>query len=154
MASPTAFDEALRFVLRHEGVVWSDDGEILKTGYVNDPQDPGGETNFGISKAAYPTLDIKNLTIEQATRVYRAIWDHWGCQGLPDGWAWFLFDSAVQHLPVVVERLRLHNSLADALWDRVSYYATRPTFARFGRGWILRMDDLRGKLAHLFGMPL
>ena len=34
---------------------------ILQTegGYVNDPADPGGETKYGISKKAYPTVDIK-----------------------------------------------------------------------------------------------
>lgn len=39
-------------------------------GYVNDPDDPGGETKYGISKRSYPTLDIKNLTVEQASDIY------------------------------------------------------------------------------------
>ena len=39
-------------------------------GYVNDPDDPGGETKYGISKRSYPALDIKNLTVEQATAIY------------------------------------------------------------------------------------
>ena len=34
----TKFDEIIEVVLEHEG------------GYVNDPDDPGGETNFGIRK--------------------------------------------------------------------------------------------------------
>lgn len=46
------------FILRHEG------------GYVNDKNDPGGETKFGISKRSYPDLDIKNLTKQQATEIY------------------------------------------------------------------------------------
>ena len=46
----TTFDEIISVVLHHEG------------GYVNDPKDPGGETNYGISKRAYPDVDIKNLT--------------------------------------------------------------------------------------------
>ena len=33
----------------------------------NDPQDPGGETNFGISKRSYPDLDIAGLTVADAT---------------------------------------------------------------------------------------
>ena len=40
-------------------------------GYVNHPNDPGGETKFGISKRSYPTLDIKNLTREQAAEIYK-----------------------------------------------------------------------------------
>lgn len=39
-------------------------------GYVNHPSDPGGETKFGISKRAYPNLDIKGLTEEQAEALY------------------------------------------------------------------------------------
>jgi lysozyme family protein len=44
----TKFDQIIDKVLKHEG------------GYVNDPNDPGGETNYGISKRAYPDVDIKN----------------------------------------------------------------------------------------------
>ena len=48
------FEEIIDNVLESEG------------GYVNDKDDPGGETNMGISKRAYPDLDIKNLTREEA----------------------------------------------------------------------------------------
>lgn len=44
-------------------------------GYVNDPLDAGGETNFGISKRAYPELDIARLTVEQAKEIYKR--DYW-----------------------------------------------------------------------------
>ena len=42
----------------------------MEGGYVNDPDDPGGETNFGISKRSYPQLDIKALSIDKAIDVY------------------------------------------------------------------------------------
>lgn len=57
------FEKALEAVLRHEG------------GYVNDPKDKGGETKFGISKRAYPYLNIKALTKTDAARIYKA--DYW-----------------------------------------------------------------------------
>lgn len=45
-------------------------------GYVNNPNDPGGETNWGISKRAYPKLDIRALTRDQAKALYRRdFWD-------------------------------------------------------------------------------
>lgn len=53
------FDTALNYTLPLEG------------GYVNDPHDPGGETNFGICKRNHPNVDIKNLTREQAAEIYQ-----------------------------------------------------------------------------------
>lgn len=43
--------------------------------YVFDKNDPGGETKYGISKMAYKSLNIKELTLEQAKEIY---WrDYW-----------------------------------------------------------------------------
>ncbi len=53
-----AFYEAVEIVLGNEG------------GYVNDPDDSGGETNFGISKRSYPDIDIKALTRSEAIEIY------------------------------------------------------------------------------------
>lgn len=39
-------------------------------GYSNNKDDPGGETNFWISRRQYPNLNIKELTIEEATQIY------------------------------------------------------------------------------------
>lgn len=47
------FTKAMQFISKWEGE------------YSNDPFDPGGETKYGISKRAYPNLDIKNLTKEK-----------------------------------------------------------------------------------------
>jgi lysozyme family protein len=58
------FDEIIEVVLEHEG------------GYVNDPKDPGGETNFGIAKRSNPDVDIKNLTKAEASLIYKTkYWD-------------------------------------------------------------------------------
>jgi lysozyme family protein len=45
-----------------------------EAGYVNDPDDPGGETKYGISKRSYPNLDIRNLDIPTAKRIYHDEW--------------------------------------------------------------------------------
>lgn len=42
--------------------------------YSNNPNDPGGETKYGISKLSYPHLDIKNLTLEDAENIYEKDW--------------------------------------------------------------------------------
>lgn len=48
---------------------------VYEGGYINDPDDSGGETNFGISKRQYPNLAIKNLTRAKASVIYRQ--DYW-----------------------------------------------------------------------------
>ena len=55
----TTFDEIIEVTLHHEG------------GYVHDPSDLGGETNYGIAKRFYPDVDIKNLTKEGAKEIYK-----------------------------------------------------------------------------------
>lgn len=78
------FSRVLAFTLGREG------------GYVNDPSDAGGETNFGISKAAYPGEDIKGMTRERAMEIYRR--DYWqgpGFDRLPGPLAAAMFDTAV-----------------------------------------------------------
>jgi lysozyme family protein len=57
------FEAAIGPLLNHEG------------GYVNDAQDPGGETKYGISKRQYPDLDIADLTVDQARAIYHR--DYW-----------------------------------------------------------------------------
>ncbi len=64
----SSFDIAYKFVKVNEG------------GYVNDPNDAGGETNHGISKRSYPNLDIKNLTASEAKEIYKR--DYWNAFNL------------------------------------------------------------------------
>lgn len=65
-------------------------------GYVWDEDDPGGETNFGISKRAYPKLDIKNLTKHEAVKIYhKDYWLKYRCGDLPSNIRHIVFDGAV-----------------------------------------------------------
>ena len=66
----------------------------IEGGYVNDPSDPGGETNWGISKREYPDLDIKNLTRDEAKAIY--LRDYWSkLPSLPFAIAYQVFDFSV-----------------------------------------------------------
>jgi len=78
------FDEIIEGVLEHEG------------GYVNDPTDLGGETNFGITKRFYPDVDIKNLTKEGAKEIYKKdYWDKNKVDDVPDDLKHIFFDMCV-----------------------------------------------------------
>ena len=80
----TKFDDIIDVVLEHEG------------GYVNDPNDLGGETKYGITKRFYPDVDIKNLTIEQATEIYKKdYWDKNKVESLPQNLWHIYFDMCV-----------------------------------------------------------
>ena len=83
-----SFDNALKFILADEG------------GYINHPDDHGGETKYGISKRSHPDEDIPNLAIERAGEIYRAeYWTPIRGDDLPTGLDYILFDSAVNHGP-------------------------------------------------------
>lgn len=69
---------------------------VAEGGYINNPNDPGGETRWGISKRTYPHLDIKNLTREHAKTIYYTdFWLRIHADQLPAGVAFQTFDFAV-----------------------------------------------------------
>jgi lysozyme family protein len=79
-----SFETVVHMVLEHEG------------GYVNHPSDPGGETKYGISKRAYPDVDIAELTKDDAADLYkRDYWDRIKGDDLPVGVACVVMDYAV-----------------------------------------------------------
>lgn len=86
------FSKAIDFVLGNEG------------GYSNNPADPGGETNFGISKRAYPYLNIKDLTREEAIAIYQR--DYWKFDDFASQRvATKVFDAAVNMGPIPAVRI-------------------------------------------------
>lgn len=52
------FNQIISFTLANEG------------GYVDNPNDAGGVTNFGLSQRTYPNLDMRMLTKDQAIAIY------------------------------------------------------------------------------------
>lgn len=58
--------------------------------------DNGGLTKYGISQRAYPKVDIRNLTLEDAVAIYkRDYWDRVKGDEIPYSMAVVLFDQAV-----------------------------------------------------------
>jgi len=132
-----SFEQAVAFVLAREG------------GYSLDADDPGGETNFGISKRAHPNLDIQNLTVAQATAIYRIeYWDAAKCGQLTPGMALVVFDSAVNcGVSRALNWLTQYPDLDDYLWNRLAYYRglaqKTSTLGKFLVGWCRRLELLR-----------
>ena len=57
------FKKAFNYMLKNEG------------GYVNNSTDPGGETKYGISQRSYPNLNIRQLSLKDAQKIYFC--DYW-----------------------------------------------------------------------------
>ena len=57
------FEPAIEITLKNEG------------GLVDNPSDPGGLTNFGLSQRSYPNVNIRGLTVEEAKAIY--LRDYW-----------------------------------------------------------------------------
>jgi lysozyme family protein len=96
VAAPDRFTECLPFILEHEG------------GFVNNPNDPGGATNKGITLltaraafgASFSVAQLKALTAEQAGAIYRKnYWLAAGCDKMPAGVDLSVFDTAVMSGP-------------------------------------------------------
>lgn len=131
------FIRVMAFILRWEG------------GYVNHPNDPGGETNFGISKRSHPNEDIKNMTVERAMEIYHdSYWRAIDGDSRPYSVALALMDFAVHS--GTQRALQFWNESGhrlDYFIDaRISFLASLSTFNAFGRGWIRRLMDLRKKI--------
>lgn len=146
-----SFQRAFDLVIGHEG------------GLVDDQDDPGGLTKFGISQRAYPGEDIRALTREMAGEIYRR--DYWAAikgDQLPEALALCLFDMAVNSgvsqavrtlqraIDVPVDGILGPGTLGKALSlpteilvayfqaERVLLLAGLSTFGKFGRGWTRR----------------
>lgn len=145
------FDRAVDFVLNAEG------------GYVWDAKDPGGETNFGISKRAYPDESIREMTRDRAEFLYkRDYWDKCRCDELPADLRLAVFDAAVNQgvsaairLLQTCARVKIDGvlgagtlqaaqkvGLSDYLSARAIRYFATPNFDRFGKGWLNRLFHL------------
>lgn len=135
-------------------------------GYSNDPEDPGGETKFGISKRSYPHLDIKNLTREDAKKIYwRDFWLEIRAPELHYAVAFEIFDMSVNHgtprgIMLLQQALNVADDgkfgkitmekyksmdLNDVLMRingyRLKFYTKLSKWPNFGKGWTNRVAD-------------
>lgn len=138
----------------------------------DNPLDAGGLTKYGISQRSYPTIDIRNLTLENAISIYkRDYWDRVGGDLIKSyAIAFALFDQAVNRgvttsvkqaqriLGVTADgvmganTIRAINSFQERsfldryLLDSIDAYKKivekNPTQAVFLNGWLNRISSL------------
>lgn len=150
------FDTLFEEVILHEGVALTDD-----------PDDRGGLTKFGISKVANPDIDVENLELEDAKKIYKErYWDKFKIGKMPEEFRRDVFMNVVNSgsafiqdmqtsLGVAVDgavgpqtlgALRKHKGtdLSSALFDaQVSRYIriakNDPSQRKYLNGWMNRV---------------
>lgn len=145
----------------------------LEGGCVDQPDDPGGATCYGITQATYnawqrsrglPERAVTEITRDEVETIYWELYwvpaeaPKWVERGHP-GIALYLFDAAVNH--GVAGMRRLANPVTLKLRDypllglallhakRMEYYASLPHWDTFGRGWTRRIAEVYRKAVNL-----
>jgi lysozyme family protein len=146
------FDSAFEALIGHEG------------GHVDHPDDPGGETKYGISKRSYPEVNIAGLTLDDAKAIYRRdYWDRVRADELPSELRFLLFDAAVnagvaQSIkwlqravgarddgvigPITLAAIadsNPHQISSNFLGQRLKHMTDLRHWDQFGRGWARRI---------------
>lgn len=131
----------------------------LEGGYSNDAVDPGGETKYGISKRAFPDLDIKNLTPQLAEDIYkREYWDKLFLDSYTfPPFRWKLFDISVNmglSTATAFNQMLKSKDTIEAVWELTEMQGKRyanivyqhPERIKYLRGWINRTFELGREL--------
>ena|SRR5271157_553802 len=141
---------ALSFTLQYEG------------GYSNNPDDPGGPTNFGITQHVYntyriqknlPIQPVKNINADEMHEIYQInYWNASNCQNLPSGVDFAVFDLAVNNgvgraKEFLPEAMTNHDvsDIIDSICDQRLEFdkSLGHSWAIFGNGWTKRIEGVR-----------
>jgi len=134
----------------------------IEGGYSNRLED--GPTKYGISGRAHPTVNVKNLSIKQAIRIYKEkYWIPCKVDDVPNIIKLSYFDSCVNkgvwatmkmlasitggNQTTMFERLAGMDErvLAETFYKkRLSYYKSLPTWNIFSDSWKYRLEKTRG----------
>lgn len=139
------FERCLREVLRHEG------------GYANYAEDPGGETNYGVTKSTARAHgyngSMRKIPMPIVERIYRVgYWDFVLADDLPAGLDLAVFDFAVNSGPSralaflkAVDRKDTAVAIRQLCMKRLAWLRDLRTFRRFGKGWTRRVNEVEAE---------
>ena len=165
------FETCIQHILKEEG------------GYVNDPRDPGGETNYGITRATARNFGYQGsmlrIPLDTVRSIYRkGFWDAIRADELPSGLDLCLFDYGVNSGPATAVRklqgaigrpptgklndgdLRLISThptvelISEYCALRMSFLRRLKTWPVFGKGWTARVARVKLLALKLAGNPL
>lgn len=159
------FDQAFDLLLGNEG------------GFVDNSQDPGGATCWGITQRVALqegyTGPMRSLPRETAKAIYKKrYWDPLRLDSMPDALKFTLFDAAANSGvkqaivwlqramdvgddgvlgPLTLDAAQRSNGLRLAIKftaERLDFMTSLPTWGAFGRGWARRIaGNLKGLVA-------
>lgn len=146
----TKFEYAINFTLPWEAGRDSR-GKLREDGGYNN--DDGSPTKWGIRQASNPTVDVANLSKEDAVQIYRTrYWDAYGLESYKLELSIAMFDTGVNCGPgrakTFYEKVKGQKDMAQALiQQRNAYYFNlvaqdRQKYGPFIRGWTARTNDL------------
>ena len=158
------FDQAFERLIGHEGKFTNDrqDRGNWTTGVIGKGELKG--TKYGISAMTYPDLDIKNLTLVQAKKIYnRDWWDKINADQINPALVFQVWDFAINagmgtakrklqlavgvlddgiigNLTIqAINKAELNDILLKFNAERLKYYTSLSTWPRYGKGWTLRV---------------
>lgn len=145
-----SFEIALGYTLKFEG------------GYVNNPVDPGGATNKGITQSVYdayrvqknlPKQTVKLISDNEVKEIYLSqYWNVAECDKLEDKLSIVVFDAAVNHGPGRAKKWLMITTDPQKYLDiRQEFFkkivANKPSQSIFLKGWLNRVEGLRKIIA-------
>lgn len=156
--SQATYKTAIEFLLKWE-VGFDRSGKLRTDGGLN--TDDGSVTKWGIRQVAHPDLDIPNLSLDDAFRVYKNdYWDVYKPKGLdldtvPPDYAIVVFDSGFNcgvnrvygwHSKIALSQTKDPTKALLGLRDK-HYFdlvsSDKNRFGKFYKGWINRLNDLK-----------
>lgn len=137
LSQADSFERALKFVLAHEGgycITYHNQDTI--------------EYNYGLSSKYFG--DVKNLSLNQAKKIYKKIWDDANCSAITDSnLALVYFDSYIMFSPATASSLMASCGYDWKVFlfhrlDKHLYYIKKYPYMKelYLYSWMIRINDL------------
>ena len=164
------WEMCFEMVLKHEG------------GFVNNPKDPGGMTNLGVTRTNWELYldrdvteaDMRALTPEMVKPFYKHnYWDRIRGDDLPSGVDYAAYDLAVnsgtgraaKYLQKIagvpedgvigpqslkaIQKCDAEDAVDEICNMRMDFLKNLNTFDTFGKGWTIRVNDVKAKATEM-----